>query len=554
MPKILAASSKDADSDFSFPLGPAGLAEWPGTSIGEGNVITRIKGRTSLHDKSLDRDPAARDALLDWTSRVVDELGNEILSHDAIVHGLRVRLFTNSAHQHDFFVRNWYAPGEWFQSTGRQPPETPALTAYALINIPDRPEAAYYSREKGIVLFVNSSYYGQLKSWVLGAVGRLLSEEVGIHSIHGACVELNGTGILYVAPTGTGKSTSSYGLMTLEGSRFHSDDWVYVRYTIPDKQGSPVSPTVLPGPKGHVAGHEAIELVMQRGVRPGDYKGFDLLGHLVEGSTADLELAAPLSAYAFTSERLFYLRSNLVESFAPATPALLGSVFENVPDVSPEYLSAQSELIAMLKADIDTSQDRNLAESPMLPSLLARMFAFDNARAMLDTSRVFGSDRVFTNPMEPTPLKVVFLLKRDFDSSEVLAPLDREAFLGTLLIGKTPSGTEETAYNAYRAVDDRGERAFIATLHGRSPADVGNSYQAHRASAPDTLRAEMTLFSALHRATRCYSLNTILQRDPEVTSRKEAVRRTLSIINAVARGTMGHTVHLSDYHSLIGQK
>src|SRR5207245_848868 len=100
----------------------------------------------------------------------------------------------------------------------------------ALGRVPSRAEAADYSRQNDTVIFFNTSYYGQLKSWVLGAVGRKLAVEYGIHSIHGAVVTKDGKGILYIAPTGTGKSTSTYGVMEFPGTRFHSDDWVYVRY------------------------------------------------------------------------------------------------------------------------------------------------------------------------------------------------------------------------------------------------------------------------------------------------------------------------------------
>src|SRR5439155_19849507 len=98
-------------------------------------------------------------------------------------------------------------------------------------------EAAYYSRKNDTVVFFNTSYYGQLKSWVLGAVGRKLAVDYGIHSIHGAVVTKDGKGVLYIAPTGTGKSTSTYGLMEFPNTRFHSDDWVYVRYAYRSKDG-----------------------------------------------------------------------------------------------------------------------------------------------------------------------------------------------------------------------------------------------------------------------------------------------------------------------------
>lgn len=547
------AHEPESEPAYTFPDGPDAAAEWPGTPIGSTNVITRIKGRTSRHDKTLDRDPAGRDALLAWAEGFVRDLGAGVRTHDAVIHGIRVRLYTNSPHQHDFFVRNWFDPMEWEAATGKAAPIEPQLLAYALIDVPGKPEAAYYSRERNVVLFTNSSYYGQLKSWVLGAVGRILAEEQGIHSIHGACVELDGTGILYVAPTGTGKSTSSYGLMTLPGSRFHSDDWVYVRYTVPSRAGVPVSPTSLPGPRGQAAGFRAIELLLRGEAREGSFEGFDLDGDRVRGSTAELDLDAPLHAYAFTSEKRFYLRSNLVESFAPATAALIGSVFENVPDVSPSYLATEAQTLAALEEELGDGRLLSL-RGASLRTLLGRMIAFDNARAMLDTAEVFGDERIFANPLEPTRLAVVFLLERDFSADTVLTPLALPPFLGALLDGRTPSGTQETAYNAYRAVDDAAERRFIDSLAADSSdhTAVARAFLDRAESAPPTLQAEMVLFSALHRASRAYALNTILQKDPAVRSRKEAVARTLRVIAEVARGNVSRDLTIATYASALG--
>src|SRR2546428_8147461 len=51
---------------YTFPPAPTPDAmEWPGTPIGAGNVSTRTKPRTAVHDKSIDRIEGRRDALVD---------------------------------------------------------------------------------------------------------------------------------------------------------------------------------------------------------------------------------------------------------------------------------------------------------------------------------------------------------------------------------------------------------------------------------------------------------------------------------------------------------
>src|SRR5512143_3215699 len=222
---------------YEFPPSPHSTAiEWPGTSIGESNTITRTKGRTAVHDKTIDQSAGKRDALVASAEKHMAAHPDEcVYKHDVVIHGIRVRAMTNSPHLIDFWIINWSSPEEWQQITRQAPPAEPQVMVYAFGGVEGEPEAAYYSRKTNTIVFFNTSYYGQLKSWVLGAVGRVLAEEYGIHSVHGACVEKDGHGILYIAPTGTGKSTSSYGLMDYPNTRFHSDDWVYIRYALHTK-------------------------------------------------------------------------------------------------------------------------------------------------------------------------------------------------------------------------------------------------------------------------------------------------------------------------------
>jgi hypothetical protein len=124
----------------------------------------------------------------------------------------------------------------------------------------------------------NTEYYGQVKSWALGVACDIAEDQHDIHSIHGSCVEVNGKGIILIAPTGTGKSTHSYALLNMEGARLHSDDWVYVRF--------------IGGEKGR--------------------------------ASADI------------SERKFYIRTNITRVFPEVRPLLDRCKLENVIPLSPE--------------------------------------------------------------------------------------------------------------------------------------------------------------------------------------------------------------------------
>jgi hypothetical protein len=526
---------------YAFPAPPApDPSEWPGTPIGLSNTITRTKGRTAVHDKTVDSTPGLLDKLLTSAHNHMKRIEGQRppFEHDVIIHGVRVRATTDSPHLYDFWVDNWYGVEEWQRLTGQAPSAQPRVRVYAFQGVKEEQEAAYYSYNSSTIIFFNTSYYGQLKSWVLGAVGRILAGEYGIHSIHGACVEKAGKGVLYIAPTGTGKSTSSYGLMTYPRTRFHSDDWVYVRYAYATRDGRRVLVLDAEGSDGSTARGYRVYRWIERHSEDAAARlsAMTLSNQQLELRLGDLDLAQQPAAYAYTSEKVFYLRTNLVENFPLAALEIIRSKEENVPDLSNGFLeryhSTVENILADLKAfhgklheSVDGKSDRDLTE------IAGRLIAFDNARSMLDISKVLPAERVFTNPMEPVRLAAVMLLKRDPDDSTVLNHLLLEPFMERLLIGETPDKKRETAYNAYRAVDDRAERGFIEGLAKQAgPSRPIYSLFAQAADVPASLEEEFELFRVMYNAARTYDLNTNLQRDPRVRDKREAVAQTLAII------------------------
>ena len=533
--------ASDQEPLYVFPPPPlAGAVEWAGVPIGKSNVITRTKSRTAFHDKTIDQTPGRCEHLLNAANDYIDRSAHrgEIILEDVIIHGICVRAITNSQHLIEFWRENWYSPEEWLTQTGVEAPATPTVTVYALGGVTDEPEAAYYSRETNTIIFFNTSYYGQLKSWVLGAVGRVLATEYGIHSIHGACVERHGDGILYIAPTGPGKSTSSYGLMTYPDTRFHSDDWVYVRYARVTTQGQSLVPIEITADGETLRGFRCNPWIEAHPNARGSARCLDLTNREVTVDLSSFDRARPVAAYAYTSEKIFYLRSNLIENFPEAGDAILGSPLENVPTATPAFLQANAPtidaIVEGIRSNPDPAVSNGLASRPdgELRGIVGSLFAFDNSRAMLDISKVFPASRVFQNPLEPVRLSTVFLLKRDAADAVVLKQLSLADFMGRLLIGQTPDGKREIAYNAYRAVDDVSETRAVEAVTAASQSVRRPLYEAFEEATdlPESLVEEFTLFREMHRATHCFDLNTTLQRDPLVTSKKEAVQLTLEVI------------------------
>ena len=515
---------------YTFPTSDDQLApEWPGTPIGAKNTITRQKGRTPVANKIVDSTPGLFRRLLANSFEFLATSKQPVHTHDVIIHGLRVRAITNSEHLIGYWRDNWYSPDEWTRTTGKKPADVADVLVVALGRIPTEQEAAYYSRQNDTVVFFNTSYYGQLKSWVLGAVGRKLAVEYGIHSIHGAVVTKDGKGLLYIAPTGTGKSTSTYGVMEFPNTRFHSDDWVYVRYAYPLKDGRKVSPARVIVDGADVArGWQTYRWLEEHSGSSATVIGRALDDSEVTTTAKDLDVEHP-EAYAYTSEKVFYLRSNLVENFPKAAYDMIRSRLENAPDVTPEFMTENKASIEAVFAKLKGTPPFDKMSDDVLRTTIGRFFAFENTRAMLDITTVFPKERVFTNPMEPARVNAVMLLKRNFDEDLIIERLSLAKFMARLLVGKTPTGTKEIVYNSYRAVDDKSERAWIDTIEAKGVDKMWDEY-VKATDKPITLEEEIEMFRMLHGSAKAYDVNTTLQKDPKISGRMEAVNKTMKIL------------------------
>ena len=327
--------------------------------------------------------------------------------------------------------------------------------------------------------------------------------------------------------------------MTHGETRFHSDDWVYVRYARHTSDNQLLVPIEITLPAGGmIRGFRCHPWIDENPRARALARCLDLSNHEVTVDIRSFDHKQPPEAYAYTSEKLFYLRTNLIENFPDTCDAFVTSDLENVPTASDRFLTANASTIDSIVEGIQTSVNPHVRRqlgtlaADTLRGVVGSLFAFDNARAMLDITRVFPESQVFTNPMEPVRLGTVFLLKRDPTDPVVLKVLSQNDLFERLMVGQTPDGKREIAYNAYRAVDDDEEKAAVEGLAETSKRQGKPLYAVFQAAKdlPESLVEEFSLFRQLFQATLCYDLNTTLQRDARVTSTKEAVRLTLELI------------------------
>jgi hypothetical protein len=149
---------------------------------------------------------------------------------DAVIHGVIVRLHTNSPHWRRFWSANWYAPSQWAMLTGVSPPVKPCVHLYAIFLEIEATSWVGYSLAHATVFLTGATAYGSLRVLALSAVARHLAEEEAVHFVPGICVKRNGQGILLLRPLGSAWENIIPPIMETAGSHLVAVDGVFIRY------------------------------------------------------------------------------------------------------------------------------------------------------------------------------------------------------------------------------------------------------------------------------------------------------------------------------------
>ncbi len=142
-----------------------------------------------------------------------------LYTNKADVYGCCIKLLTEIQHVHTEWEDNFYTMSENTRSHGR----------LIVLEEPNQPLTVKYEPYTKTAFLVNVDYYGWIKSIALAIAGDVLEDEHRIYSVHGAAIDLGCSGISIIAPSGTGKTTHSWGLLRLPNGRLVSDDWYFVR-------------------------------------------------------------------------------------------------------------------------------------------------------------------------------------------------------------------------------------------------------------------------------------------------------------------------------------
>jgi hypothetical protein len=142
-----------------------------------------------------------------------------LYTNKADVYGCCVKLLTDIEHVKNLWEDNFYSMSENTRSHGR----------VIVLEEAGEPMSVRYEPYTKTAFLINVDYYGWIKSIALSVAGDVLEDEHRIYSVHGAALDVGCVGVSIIAPSGTGKTTHSWGLLRLPNSRLVSDDWYFVR-------------------------------------------------------------------------------------------------------------------------------------------------------------------------------------------------------------------------------------------------------------------------------------------------------------------------------------
>jgi len=135
------------------------------------------------------------------------------------IYGCCVKLLTDDDPMVHQWQDNFYMMSENLRSHGR----------VIALKDPGMEEGVLFDPYTKTAFVFNTDYYGTIKSVALAVAGDILEDQHGIYSVHGAAIDVAGKGVSLIAPSKTGKTTHSWGLLRSPEARLVTDDWYFVR-------------------------------------------------------------------------------------------------------------------------------------------------------------------------------------------------------------------------------------------------------------------------------------------------------------------------------------
>lgn len=177
--------------------------------------------------------PSEKDELLDKI------ISRKLYDKKASIHGMCIELITDEKEFKESWEDNFRSMGDEVRPHGRvvavnSPDEKDKneIQKDFVSNSDEFKNKAYYEPVSKTSFLLNCDYYGYVKSFALAVAADFLEDYHSIHkrfSIHGSCIDFDGRGMVLIAPSGTGKTTHSFGLLLKKSASLVADDWIFVK-------------------------------------------------------------------------------------------------------------------------------------------------------------------------------------------------------------------------------------------------------------------------------------------------------------------------------------
>lgn len=152
--------------------------------------------------------------------KLFETYGSKLLyTNKAEIYGCCIKILTDSEQTKNEWEDNFFTENENTRSHGR----------LVVLTEPGQPLSVKYDPYTKTAFLINVDYYGWVKSIALAVASDVLEDEHKIYSVHGAAMDISCMGVSIIAPSGTGKTTHSWGLLRIPTARLVSDDWYFVR-------------------------------------------------------------------------------------------------------------------------------------------------------------------------------------------------------------------------------------------------------------------------------------------------------------------------------------
>ncbi|MGN1045038.1 MAG: HPr kinase/phosphorylase [Candidatus Methanomethylophilaceae archaeon] len=155
-------------------------------------------------------------------SAICDRVSNgRFHTSKADIYGVCIKLLTQDRTFVEMWNDNFSSMSDNIRSHGQ----------IITINDPSKGVEVHYDPVTSIAILYNFDYYGWVKSVALAIATDMLEDSHNLFAVHGAALDIDGRGVCIIAPSKTGKTTQSWGLLRNDNAHLITDDWFFVRLT-----------------------------------------------------------------------------------------------------------------------------------------------------------------------------------------------------------------------------------------------------------------------------------------------------------------------------------